>query len=62
MVDRDLRAMLIANNRRSAALARAAVDGAGHEFYVDPAAGFTYQQQSDLIDFLLTLDDDPGRF
>jgi len=38
------------------------LDGIGHDFYVDEAAGFTPAQQTDLINFLLALDDDPGRF
>lgn len=62
LVDRDLRAVVVANNRANPDLVRAAIDGAGHDFYVDPQAGFTYAQQTDLIAFLLALDDDPGSF
>lgn len=61
LLDRDLRAILVANNRANAQLARANIEGGGHEFFVDPAAGFTHAQQADLIAFLLALDDDPGR-
>ncbi|MCV3212295.1 hypothetical protein OGM63_01915 [Plectonema radiosum NIES-515] len=41
---------------------RSNLDGTGHEFYVDNQAGFSPQQQTDLINFLLALDDDPGNF
>lgn len=62
LVDRDLRDILIAHNRSDARLVNASVDGGGHEFFVDPAAGFSYQDQSDLVDFVLALDDKPGEF
>ncbi len=62
LLDRDLRAILVANNRANAQLVRANIEGTGHEFFVDPGAGFTYAQQADLIAFLLALDDDPGRY
>jgi len=61
LLDRDLRAALLANHAADPTLARNGVEGIGHEFFVDPAAGFTYAQQRDLIAFLLALDDDPGR-
>jgi hypothetical protein len=31
----------------------------GHAYWVDKQAGFTTQDQSDLIQFLLSIDDDP---
>jgi len=62
LLDRDLRAILIANNAADERLQTMNVEGKGHDFFVDPAAGFTYQQQTDLIAFLLSLDDDPGAF
>ena len=62
LIDRDLRSILVANNRADPELVRSNVEGAGHEFYVDPSTGFDYQQQSELIAFLLALDDDPGAF
>ena len=40
-------------------LQRANVDGSGHNYWVDQKAGFTTQDQTDLIQFLLSLDDDP---
>ncbi|MCG8362897.1 MAG: hypothetical protein MJA27_06125 [Pseudanabaenales cyanobacterium] len=33
-----------------------------HNSYVDSQAGFRPAQQADLVNFLLALDDDPGRF
>ncbi len=62
LIDRDLRAICVANNRADADLARSNVEGVGHDFFVDPQAGFTYQQQADLVAFLLALDDNPGAF
>ncbi len=61
LLDRDLRAILLANHAVAPDLARNGVEGIGHEFFVDPAAGFSRAQQSDLVAFLLALDDDPGR-
>ncbi len=62
LLDRDLRNILVANNAADAALIRSNIEGAGHDFYVDPAAGFSYAEQSDLIAFLLALDDNPGAY
>ncbi len=59
LVDRQLRAPMIEANRADPALQAAHVEGIGHEIWVDEAAGFTTQEQSDLIRFLLSLDDDP---
>lgn len=53
---------MIAANQASPALVRNNLDGTGHPFYVDRQAGFSAQQQADLVNFLLALDDDPGRF
>jgi hypothetical protein len=53
MVDRDLRARVVAANHASAALRRANVEGVGHAFWVDTAAGFTAAAQSALLDWLL---------
>ncbi len=61
LLDRELRATLLANYAAVPDLARNGIEGIGHEFYVDPAGGFSYAQQSDLVAFLLALDDDPGR-
>jgi hypothetical protein len=60
LVDRDLRAVAVDANRASAALQTDHIDGSGHEYWVDRQAGFTPQQQSDLIQFLLSIDDAPA--
>ena len=59
LVDRSLREPMVAANRANADLQRANVDGSGHAYWVDKQAGFTGQQQNDLINFLLSLDNDP---
>ncbi|MBD2306809.1 hypothetical protein H6G17_14990 [Chroococcidiopsis sp. FACHB-1243] len=62
LLDRQLRSQVIAANQANPALVRSNLDGTGHEFYVDKTTGFTPAQQTDLINFLLALDDDPGHF
>lgn len=62
LVDRQLRAKVVEANKENPALVRSNLDGSGHDFYVDKAAGFTSAQQTDLINFLLALDNDPGSF
>lgn len=62
LLDRQLRAQVVAANQAFPALVRGNLDGTGHEFYVDREAGFTSAQQTDLINFLLALDDNPGSF
>jgi hypothetical protein len=62
LLDRDLRAKVIQANQSDPGLIRANLDGTGHEFYVDPMAHFSYQEQEDLVNFLLALDDEPGQF
>ncbi|PIG95249.1 di-heme oxidoredictase family protein [Gloeocapsopsis sp. IPPAS B-1203] len=62
LVDRNLRAQVVAVNKANSALVRSNLDGTGHHFYVDSSAGFTPAQQTDLVNFLLALDDNPGRF
>lgn len=59
LLDRDLREPMIAANRANSDLQRSNVDGSGHAYWVDAASGFTAQDQSDLVQFLLSLDDDP---
>jgi hypothetical protein len=59
LLDRQLREAMIQANRAHPDLQRHNVDGTGHEFWVDEEAGFSGEQQSDLIWFLLSLDDDP---
>jgi mono/diheme cytochrome c family protein len=62
LVDRQLRQQVVAANLNSPALVRSNLDGTGHDFYVDPTGGFTYAQQADLVNFLLSLDDDSARY
>lgn len=61
LVDRTLRAQVIAANKADPALVSSNLDGTGHEFYVDAAAGYSPQQQQDLVNFMLSLDDNPGQ-
>ncbi|MBI3546306.1 MAG: hypothetical protein HY081_06895 [Gammaproteobacteria bacterium] len=62
LVDRNLRGQVIVVNRMLPYLAFLNLDGTGHNFYVDPSAGFSYRQQADLVNFLMALDDNPGTF
>jgi hypothetical protein len=62
LVDRQLRAQVIGANQANPSLVRSNLDGTGHNFYVDTAAGYTPAQQNDLVNFLLALDDNPGQF
>lgn len=59
LLDRNLRKPAIAANQANSDLQRANVEGNGHNYWVDQKAGFTTQDQTDLIQFLLSLDDDP---
>ncbi len=60
LLDRNLRSAMVAANRANSDLQRASVDGSGHEYWVDRQAGFTTNDQTDLIQFLLSIDDDPA--
>jgi hypothetical protein len=60
LLDRDLRLAAVVANRADPDLQATQVDGSGHEYWVDDEAGFTVQQQTDLIEFLLSIDDDPA--
>lgn len=60
LVDRDLRQVAVNANRANPDLQIDHIDGSGHEYWVDPKAGFTTQDQTDLIQFLLSLDDSPA--
>jgi hypothetical protein len=62
LVDSKLRAQIIAINKANPGLVHSNLDGTGHEFYVDQTTSFTPVQQTDLINFLLALDDNPLRF
>lgn len=59
LLDRTLRAIAIAQNRQNSDLQGTHVDGTGHEYWVDQAAGFSPEEQTALIEFLLAIDDDP---
>jgi hypothetical protein len=59
LLDRRLRKPVIAANRANSSLKQANVDGSGHNYWVDQKAGFSTQDQTELIQFLLSLDDDP---
>ncbi len=62
LLDRTLRGAVVATNQAFPALVISNLSGEGHDFYVDQAAGFTAQEQADLVNFLLALDDNPGEF
>jgi hypothetical protein len=62
VVDSGLRAQVVAKNRAVPALVQQNLDGSGHEFFVDATTGYTPREQADLVDFLLSLDDNPGVF
>jgi hypothetical protein len=62
LVDRDIRAKVVKANKANPSLVRSNLDGTGHYFYVDRQSGFNSNQQTDLINFLLALDDNPGSF
>lgn len=55
LLDRELRARVIAANHADAARWDVHVRGVGHEFWVDPGAGFTPAEQTALVEFLLSL-------
>lgn len=59
LVDRRLRALAVEAHRSDGDLQRANSDGSGHALWVDPEAGFSADDQTALIHFLLSLDDDP---
>ena len=59
LVDRRLRREAIAANRANVNLRKSNVNGSGHRYWVDREAGFSVQDQTDSIKFLLWLDDNP---
>ncbi|MCC5598895.1 di-heme oxidoredictase family protein [Nostoc favosum] len=59
LVDRNLRRQVVLANHANSDLQKSNVDGSGHNYWVDKQAGFSNQEQTDLIEFLLSLDDDP---
>lgn len=54
LIDRDLRARVVAANHASPALRRMNVEGIGHNYWADPASGFTPAEQQALVLYLLT--------
>lgn len=60
LLDRTLRSATVAANRSNPELQRSNIDGSGHEYWVDAEAGFKPEEQTALIKFLLSLDDDPA--
>lgn len=59
LVDRNLRKVAVEANRANEDLQTINSDGSGHEYWVDRQAGFSPQDQTDLVQFLLSIDDDP---
>ncbi|MBD2090696.1 hypothetical protein H6F67_12610 [Microcoleus sp. FACHB-1515] len=59
LVDRNLRNKAIAANRANRDLRLSNVDGSGHNYWVDRRSGYSTEDQTALIEFMLSLDDDP---
>lgn len=59
LIDRDLRQVAVTANRKNPDLQATHVDGSGHEYWVDRQAGYSADDQTALIQFLLSIDDDP---
>lgn len=59
LIDRNLRRRVVAANRAEPTLTLSNADGSGHNYWVDKQAGFTIQDQNNVIEFLLSLDDNP---
>jgi hypothetical protein len=60
LLDRNLRESVVAANRNNSNLQRSNVSGEEHPYWVDRAASFTTGDRTDLINFLLSMDDDPA--
>jgi hypothetical protein len=56
LLDRELRARVVAANKQSAAAVVSHVTGEGHAFWVDDAAGFTPADRDALVAYLLSRD------
>lgn len=54
LIDREVRARVVAANETSPDLRRMNVQGIGHNYWVDSQAGFTGQEQRALILYLIT--------
>lgn len=59
LLDRELRHRVVAANRADRVRWDLHVRGVGHEFWVDPAAGYSSAEQEALIEYLLSLRPDP---
>jgi hypothetical protein len=53
LIDRKLRARVVAANGSDPELIAMNVRGIGHEFWVDQAGGFTSEEQASLVSYLL---------
>jgi len=58
LLDRNLREKAIVMNEAETTLQKTNVKGIWHEYWVDKKSGFSGHDQTDLIQFLLLLDDD----
>ncbi len=59
LIDRNLRKRVVMANRANSNLQKSNTDGSGHNYWVDKQAGYSIGNQNDLIEFMLSLDDDP---
>lgn len=59
LVDRNLRRQVVMANRANSDLQKSNTEGTGHNYWVDKQAGYSIQDQNDLIEFMLSLDDNP---
>ncbi|MBD2169110.1 hypothetical protein H6G04_32610 [Calothrix membranacea FACHB-236] len=59
LVDRNLRETTVSANQAHPDLQKSNVDGSGHAYWVDKEAGFTTEELTDIIKFLLSLDERP---
>lgn len=60
LVDRNLRKAAVEANRESPELQAIHSDGSGHNYWVDCKAGFTPEDQTAIVQFLMAIDDDPA--
>jgi hypothetical protein len=58
LLDRRLRAAAVAANRADEGLRSVRVEGVRHEYWADREAGFSEEEQADLVRYLLAF---PGR-
>lgn len=55
LVDRHLREKVVSANRKSKELGDVNIEGIGHAYWVDQEAGFTEEEQTALVHYLLSL-------